>query len=439
MPVQRTFTLIQPVPAAAAASPVQPMTSKQVRKAYKAATRAPAMSRAERARQERADQDRVRRELDRDRAAARARAARERKREREVGERDERRRKGLPLADVRPSQDTIAKFVRGGNGSGRRSAVAAWGEGGEEEAYDDDDDKHLGPRGGLRAAAEGSVGADLMPDEDELSLETLEQLDTAVAASLAASVNGQSHEPGAARTDQSSSPAAPGRSAHAQPRPATRYELDLGLRDGKPDSTPPAPRKGEPLKPVPPAARPVSPPCPAGTQAILCDLDEYFPSSSQQERELREEMAAVDAPPHPPEPPPPPAASASPRRFFTASGDRELVTLALQRSRRSAALEEVRQRERQRRGAPPREPALLSREAADRACQPHTPKMAVDALRKEGASSRASNSPSGPDKENVAPGSGACYDMSASQETEYGGEWVDEIAVYLDDFTTYER
>lgn len=381
MPVQRTFSLIPP--AAGAAAPAQPMTSKQVRAAHKAATRTAPMPRAERIRQERAEQERIRRELDREGAAARARAARQRRRDKEAGLREARRRKGLPLADVRPSQGLIAGFVR------RDAAGRERGVGG----------------------GEGPAEVDLIPDEDELDLATLEQLD-AVAA--------RSRESGPAQRE--SSPAASGRSSHGRPRAATPLELDLGLRQVVPDKTPPpAWQKRAPLRPVPAASPPpaVQPP-PAGTQAILFNLDDFFPSSSQQERELREDTAAADVRPRSPEPSPPPPAT--PPRFFTPTGDRELVTLALQRSRRTAAREAMQHRQGPRQAAAP-----LPAAPAARDCQPRPAKAAL------GGPSSASGHLPGPDKENVAPRAGAVADghdvPPASQETEYGGDWVDEIAV----------
>lgn len=95
------------------------MTSKQVQKAYKAATRAPRISRAEARRQEKLEQERIRKEFEKDKAAAKARALREKKKDREAAEREVKKKKGLPLVRVRPSQDTIAWFVRG-NGVGRK-------------------------------------------------------------------------------------------------------------------------------------------------------------------------------------------------------------------------------------------------------------------------------------------------------------------------------
>lgn len=97
------------------------MTSKQVQKAYKAANRGPKLSRAEQRRQEKAEQERIRKEFEKEKAAAKARAAREKKKEKEKVEREEKRRRGEPTVRVRPSQDTIAWFVRG-NGGRKRDA-----------------------------------------------------------------------------------------------------------------------------------------------------------------------------------------------------------------------------------------------------------------------------------------------------------------------------
>ena len=127
---QRTFKLIPP-PQSRSESPerpVRPMTSKQVRKAYKASTREAPISRAERHRQEKAEQERIRKEFEREKAAAKVKLARDKKKDKELAEKQEKRRQGKPLVTVRPSQDTIARFVRG-NGSLRKrdssgSAVA---------------------------------------------------------------------------------------------------------------------------------------------------------------------------------------------------------------------------------------------------------------------------------------------------------------------------
>lgn len=118
--VQRTFTIVPPArPAERTPVDNRPMTSKQVRKAYKEANRVPRVSRAEQLRQERAEQERIRKEFEKDKAALKAKTLREKKRAKEQAEREEKRKKGLPLVNVRPSQDTIAWFVRG-KGSGTK-------------------------------------------------------------------------------------------------------------------------------------------------------------------------------------------------------------------------------------------------------------------------------------------------------------------------------
>ncbi|OPB40999.1 hypothetical protein A0O28_0106960 [Trichoderma guizhouense] len=119
--VQRTFTIVPPA-GPAERTPVnnRPMTSKQVRKAYKEANRVPRVSRAEQLRQERAEQERIRKEFEKDKAALKAKTLREKKRAKEQAEREEKRKKGLPLVNVRPSQDTIAWFVRGKDSGTKR-------------------------------------------------------------------------------------------------------------------------------------------------------------------------------------------------------------------------------------------------------------------------------------------------------------------------------
>ncbi|KAI2615247.1 hypothetical protein GGR54DRAFT_613620 [Hypoxylon sp. NC1633] len=98
----------------------RPMTTKQAKKAYQTANKGPKLSKAERRRQELFEQDRIRKEFEKERNQSRARAARDKKKEKEERERAERKKKGLPLVDVRPSQDTIARFVRG-NGKKQKS------------------------------------------------------------------------------------------------------------------------------------------------------------------------------------------------------------------------------------------------------------------------------------------------------------------------------
>lgn len=95
------------------------MTSKQVKQAYKDATKTPKRTKAEQRQWERDEQERIRKEFEKEKAAAKAKAVRERKKAKEQAEMDEKKRKKQPLFKVRPSQDTIARFVRG-NGSRKK-------------------------------------------------------------------------------------------------------------------------------------------------------------------------------------------------------------------------------------------------------------------------------------------------------------------------------
>jgi hypothetical protein len=156
-PRQNTFTVVpnpmglQGLMARPANGPESkpPMTSKQAQKAYRERTRGPRQSKAEQRLFELAEQERIRRELDKEKSLNRARTLRERKKAKEKLALGEKKRKGLPLVKVRPSQDTIARFVRRGNGLGnKRDSEGA--EVGllaiEEEAEDD------------RSVTEGGVG-----------------------------------------------------------------------------------------------------------------------------------------------------------------------------------------------------------------------------------------------------------------------------------------
>ncbi|KAI0382778.1 hypothetical protein F5Y04DRAFT_252322 [Hypomontagnella monticulosa] len=119
-PGQNTFSIIPNAPGAINGDldkpqprTTRPMTTKQAKKAYQKANRGPKLSKAEQRRQELFEQDRIRKEFEKEKNQARARAARDKKREKEEKERAEKKRKGLPLVEVHPSQDTIAWFVRG--------------------------------------------------------------------------------------------------------------------------------------------------------------------------------------------------------------------------------------------------------------------------------------------------------------------------------------
>ncbi|KAK8004316.1 hypothetical protein PG989_004035 [Apiospora arundinis] len=119
-PVQQTFSVIPELPSAFAngsdtanARPSKPpMTTKQAKKLYKAATKAPKLSKAEQRRQDLMEQDRIRREFEKERNQARAKTARDKKKEKEEKEKAEKKKKGLPLKEVHPSQDTLARFMR---------------------------------------------------------------------------------------------------------------------------------------------------------------------------------------------------------------------------------------------------------------------------------------------------------------------------------------
>ncbi|KAH8843693.1 hypothetical protein MCOR27_010335 [Pyricularia oryzae] len=96
--------------------PGQPiMTSKQARKSYNERTRGQKRSKAEQREWERAEQERIRKELEKEQNATKARAARERKKAKDQAVLEQKKKQGLPLVSVRPSQDTIARFVRKGN------------------------------------------------------------------------------------------------------------------------------------------------------------------------------------------------------------------------------------------------------------------------------------------------------------------------------------
>ncbi|KAF6833277.1 hypothetical protein CPLU01_05628 [Colletotrichum plurivorum] len=131
-PQQNTFTVISNGAPRGGAPSKPPMTSKQAQKLYKKANKAPRMSKAEQRKWEKERQEEIRKELEKERAAVKARAARERKKAKDEEARENRRRAGQPLIDCRPSQDTIARFVRG-NGTNKKRDPS-----GEPESESDD-------------------------------------------------------------------------------------------------------------------------------------------------------------------------------------------------------------------------------------------------------------------------------------------------------------
>ncbi|KAL7788398.1 hypothetical protein V8C37DRAFT_388438 [Trichoderma ceciliae] len=491
MRIQKTFTIVPP-PGPATRTPAdnRPMTSKQVRKAYRAANSVPRVSRAELLRQERAEQERIRKEFEKEKAAAKAKALREKKRAKEQAEREEKKKKGLPTVTVRPSQDTIAWFVRG-NGSGNKrdckggdvdeitdaakaSALATVEEQEEEEDEDfpspkrfcnkeehdeDNDGEAEKGRGGsalgheepctkLDAAPEKNettteddflegfeimsdeeisklsfndavtkknVGSteecserqsppeqDVVPvegnhnthsfdettlhklnsaisvknpelialqeldlifdDEDDLELEML-ALDV-VMTSQQRLIKENIEEPLLQRSQRST-------------RTATGYEVDLGLAAGLRKETPRAAGSMKhdqtslmPPPPISAASRPISPVAtkpqspPLSTQQIFFNMDDFFPTSSQQAAELEEEETIFISQPTKPglipkataqaqAPSPAPqkellpantlsSSPGAPKPFFTSSGSNERMAVALLRSRRTAEQEEER-------------------------------------------------------------------------------------------------
>ncbi|KAL2126621.1 hypothetical protein VTI74DRAFT_524 [Chaetomium olivicolor] len=160
MPRQHTFTIV-PNPLgmqglmsrAAAGAGVEskpPMTSKQAKKLYQQATRVPRLSKSEQRRLEREEQERIRREFEKEKQANKARILREKKKAKEQAAIEAKKKRGLPLVAPRPSQDTIARFVRGdglGDSAGAKVELPAVAEEvddqpGSENGKKDKDNKH---------------------------------------------------------------------------------------------------------------------------------------------------------------------------------------------------------------------------------------------------------------------------------------------------------
>ncbi|KAM3079656.1 hypothetical protein ACMFMG_006069 [Clarireedia jacksonii] len=106
------------------AKPTAPsrMTSKQAKRAWQKAQRAPRITKEEQRRRDAEELKRHReehkkylKEREKEKAAAKAKAAREKKAAKELAEKEERRKKGLPESSkyVRPSQPRISMFVKG--------------------------------------------------------------------------------------------------------------------------------------------------------------------------------------------------------------------------------------------------------------------------------------------------------------------------------------
>ena len=462
---QRTFTLIPKFPGRDESPdkpPPRPMTSKQVRNAYKAANKGPKLTRAEQWKLEKAEQERIKKEFEREKAAAKAKVARDKKKEKELAEKKEKQKKRLPLVNVRPSQETISWFVRGNGSAKKRDAQGEEVEKAEattnkdndrtgettsandhemeqpatklqklDVIQEDEDEEEFdfgdvgmetrpqiqpptspesprieaapqeGPKEDSLAGIKKEVTAVVEPQsppprhlipeielegmedeldedfEEDLALGILEDIEAAMETPKPNTSHAPETVPEPSSKPESALPAPPVDNIKT-PAP-NRYAEDLGLhRPASPTFVKPPlpkdyPRHGKARSSSPPHQEP-----PMSTQTILYNLDDFFPSSSQQARELEEDLEDDDlmssaalnlAPiaedeeeevedaglekspeqlrlpvldPAPDTPPPPP------RRFFTSSGSHERMCLALQRSRRTAALEQIQQRERSR-------------------------------------------------------------------------------------------
>lgn len=536
------------------------MTSKQVRKAYKAATKQPTMSRAERIKYEKEQQERIRKELEKEKAARKAKAAREKKKEKEAAEAEAKKKMGMPTVRVRPSQDTIAWFVRGKK---RDSGGEVKGDDIIEEAEEAGEVKEAGDAEDAEDAEEAQetqeadmkvedeaqendnrgevedVGEDLL---DDLDLdETIDELladeeqpvqpQPEQAQAMKRQIDGPVAEVKTPQVDipevevekeieAEIVPAAepeqndtPGHVSAEELEAILGEDLDLDLDfddfadepnlsiDQHKSQTPkpsPAPKQwtprpsptskqltSKPRSPTPKSSPKFSPPPsfapPPSTQAILFNLDSFFPSASQQALELEDFSSPPPSAPRthhspapsfikPPTPTPkakPPTtapranlpspkaptqpsqqkpAARSPKRFFTSSGSTEQLSLALHRSRRTAELEEIRQRDRQR-----SEAGILLRESKRQCLQQERERRQKEAQEsrrlkeceeqaqrakeseqqakrskeREAQSQRLTKATE--DKENIIPNE----IISASQETEYGGDWVDDAAFDL--------
>ncbi|KAK4167783.1 hypothetical protein QBC43DRAFT_311433 [Cladorrhinum sp. PSN259] len=113
MPRQATFSVVPEVLAPqTGAAPQRPMTSKQAQKLYREKTRQPKMTKQEMRRWELAEQERIRKELEKEKQLNRARFLREKKKEKEKEKMQTKKKSGQPVAPPRPSQPMITMFTR---------------------------------------------------------------------------------------------------------------------------------------------------------------------------------------------------------------------------------------------------------------------------------------------------------------------------------------
>jgi hypothetical protein len=321
MPRQNTFTLVPdalglPGLDAGPRPARPPMTSKQAQKLYRQSTRTPKLSKAEQRRLELAEQERIRKEFEKDKQAARARAARERKKNKEQLAREQRKKDGLPLVKVRPSQDTIARFVRVDSRTRELGDIAeeASNENNLREDRSIDQEVHRPPTSSRKRRKIQREAA-----EPHCSSSPIVFSGDVAAGRLSAHVEGENAQAGVTR--QGSSPAKDGQSLQEEHTAGTRPKrpsqtastpvLQASRPEGaeiarvlQPLSQQPtqrsqrhsqtarrvlaarqsiAPRKSSPATQT---NKENEPPLPMSTQAVLSCFDEFLPSPSQELQEL---------------------------------------------------------------------------------------------------------------------------------------------------------
>ena len=295
---------------------------------------------------ERAEQDRIRKEFEKDKAAAKAKLARDKKKEKEMQEKQRRRKSGMPLVDCRPSQASISGFARPQTMTKKPGLFARQPqrkfftakvevkETAEDHEHDTPKATHsllvespaadidrvtetdpdveneskssepqqpaatvevLQPPQATTNEVEESTtdeghitiatGVDFVLDDDEFDLGMLDALDCATTEQL--------EVPYKSLTHISSPPKAPDFTM-------LEDQVTTALPSAGNDDVfvkPALPIARFSKQPLHQSPREQSPPaCPAfqcrnpppSTQAILCNLDDFFPTSSQQARELEE-------------------------------------------------------------------------------------------------------------------------------------------------------
>lgn len=174
-PRQKTFELVPNAPPGLGNLPATggptifskpPMTTKQAKKLHKQVNKGPKLSKAEQRRIELMEQDRIRKEFEAVKKQDRARIQREKKRAKEDKEKEERRKKGLPMVDVHPSQDVISRFLfRAPSKSRTASDISCAGEDSDTAA----DTASDGVSGAEAGDDEQDEPTEIITDENELA------------------------------------------------------------------------------------------------------------------------------------------------------------------------------------------------------------------------------------------------------------------------------